>query len=376
MKSLLDDAEANPARKIGRIPVDNLWLLMLYASELTRISGAFDAIIDKDLDHIPDLIGRLLVHAVRQRLRRNFSRGYQQREMPLTRVRGRIDVLTTESRQLLSKGEVFCRYEALTIDTPRNRLIRTALELMARLARDQDLGRQSRALAKTLESMGVGRSRPSRAEMAIDQIGRNDSVDRSMIALAKLVFDMALPTENAGSTSLFAADRDEVWVRHLFERAVLGFARIELEPLGCGVRGGMALNWQVSSASEGLQRILPNMLTDIVLTAPQNDEYLIIDTKFTSILGKSRFGVERLKSGYLYQMYAYIRSQEGRDPKWNGAAGLFLHPAIDCQVYEQVMIQGHTITFAMVDLYAESAAMICKQLRKILTSNLSLRITN
>lgn len=89
---------------IGRIPVRNLWLLMLYASDLTRIKGAFDAITEDDIDDLPDLVARLLASSVERRLRRNLTRGYRHREMVLTRVRGRIDILTTEARQLLSRG--------------------------------------------------------------------------------------------------------------------------------------------------------------------------------------------------------------------------------------------------------------------------------
>ena len=241
---------------------------MLYASDLTRVRGAFDAVVDEDVHDIPDLIARLLTNAVERRLRRNFTRGYCHREKVLTRVRGRINILTTESRQLLSRGEVFCRYEELTVDTPRNRLVRAALELMARLVRNNELICQCRALAATLGRAGVGGSRPSRAELAADQIGRNDAADRFMVALARLAFDLALPTENAGTTALVAPDREEAWVRRLFEKAVLGFARVELEPLGWSVRGSIPLEWQYSSVSAGLATILPRMVTDIVLDAP------------------------------------------------------------------------------------------------------------
>ena len=250
------------------------------------------------------------------------------------RVRGRINILTTESRQLLSRGEVFCRYEELTVDTPRNRLVRAALELMARLVRNNELIRQCRALASTLGRAGVGGWRPSRAELAAEQIGRNDAADRFMVALARLAFDLALPTENAGTTALVAPDREEAWVRRLFEKAVLGFARVELEPLGWCVRGSIPLEWQFSSDSAGLATILPRMVTDIVLDAPNTDRRLVIDTKFTSVLGNGRFGEASLKSGYLYQMYAYLRSQEGRGLRWDTAAGLFLHPAIGSLFHE------------------------------------------
>jgi hypothetical protein len=100
----------------------------------------------------------------------------------------------------------------------------------------------------------------------------------------RLAFDLALPTENAGSTALVTPDREEAWARRLFEKAVLGFARVELEPLGWSVRGGTPLEWQISSASEGLPKILPRMVTDIVLDPPNAGQRLVIDTKFTSLL--------------------------------------------------------------------------------------------
>ncbi|MDB5599942.1 MAG: 5-methylcytosine-specific restriction enzyme subunit McrC [Xanthobacteraceae bacterium] len=51
--------------------------------------------------------------------------------MALTSVRGRIDVLETFAGDLLSKGMVACRFEEFTFDTPRNRLVRVALDSLA-----------------------------------------------------------------------------------------------------------------------------------------------------------------------------------------------------------------------------------------------------
>ena len=365
MPAEIDAAAVAEESRIGRIPVRNLWLLMLYASDLTRVRGAFDALVEDDLDNLPDLVARLLTDAVERRRRRNLTRGYRHRDMVLNRVRGRIDILTTEARQLISKGEVFCRFEEQTTDTPRNRLIRAALDLMARLVRDKDLAYRCRSLAADLARSGVGGVRPSRADMAADQIGRNDAADRFMVALARLAFDLALPTENAGSTPLVSPDREEAWARRLFEKAVLGFARVELVPLGWSVRGGIPLEWQISSASERLPKILPRMVTDIILDPPNSGRRLVIDTKFTSILASSRFRDASLKSGYLYQMYAYLRSQEGCDPRWDQAAGLLLHPAIDASLRERVVIQNHPISFATVD-FSCSPTAIRNELRDLL----------
>ena len=97
------------------------------------------------------------------------------------------------------------------------------------------------------------------------------------------------------------------------------------------------------------------MRTDIILDAPDGRQ-LVIDTKFTSILTRGWHREESLKSGHIYQIYAYVRSQEQPENPacpGNSASGMLLHPAIDRHVDESVMIQGHQIRFVTVDLSAK-----------------------
>ena len=107
------------------------------------------------------------------------------------------------------------------------------------------------------------------------------------------------------------------------------------------------------------------METDIVLDPPNAGRRMVIDTKFASILASGRFRDAVLKSGYLYQLYAYLRTQEGLAPQWEGAEGLLLHPAIGEPLHEHVVIQGQRIAFATVDL-AGTAAAIRSELRGLL----------
>ena len=74
---------------------------------------------------------------------------------------------------------------------------------------------------------------------------------------------------------------------------------------------------------------------------------------------------ETLRSGYIYQIYAYLRSQAGRgDPLADSASGLLLHPSLGEMIDETVVIQGHRIRFATVDL-AASATTIRSQLLRL-----------
>jgi 5-methylcytosine-specific restriction enzyme subunit McrC len=107
------------------------------------------------------------------------------------------------------------------------------------------------------------------------------------------------------------------------------------------------------------------MQTDIVLDDALVGRRIVIDTKFTSIVTAGWRREATLRSGYLYQIYAYIRSQAGRgDPMADKAEGLLLHPAIGETIDEAISVHGHLIRFATVDLAADSGA-IRRQLLKL-----------
>jgi len=113
----------------------------------------------------------------------------------------------------------------------------------------------------------------------------------------------------------------------------------------------------VDASTTGMSEILPGMRTDIVLTFRARERRIVIDTKFSTIVKPGWHRDELLQSSYLYQIYAYLRSQEG-DAIADRAEGLLLHPAIDGQlVDEAVRMQGHIIRFSTVDLSATAAAI-------------------
>lgn len=338
---------------VGRIPVRNLWLLMLYASDLFRTRGIGNVGLDDSPDDLPDLVAEILARAVEVRQRRRLNLGYRSRDAVLNRVRGRIDVLSTERHQLLDRGLVACRFDELTIDTPRNRFVRAALETISRIVRRKDVSHRCRSLASGMKTMGVSGYAPTRAQMSTDRFGRNDADDRLMVAAARLAFDLALPTEAAGMNVLNLSEREATWVRRLFEKAVGGFYDVALQPQGWRVRCGGTLGWQIEQKTSGIDKILPTMRTDVVLDHAPSGRRIVIDTKFTSIVTSGWYREETLRSGYVYQIYAYLRSQVGRgDPLADCASGLLLHPSIGDAVDETVVIQGHGIRFATVDLTA------------------------
>ena len=352
--------------QIGRIPVRNLWLLMLYASELFRDIDSAKVSVEDNPDDIPDLVAEILSRQVERRLKRNLSFGYQSREAVLGRVRGRINLLYTERHQLLDRGKVACCFDELTVDTARNRFVRAALEEISKIVHRNALAHRCRSLAASLRRMGVTGERPGRSEVSVDRFGRHDADDQRMVSAAHLAFNLALPTEAAGTKHLSLPDREITWIRKLYEKGIAGFYDVVLSRQGWRVDAGKTIGWLIDSKSPGIDKILPSMRTDIVLDHASAGRRIVIDTKFNSVVTRGWYREETLRSGYIYQIYAYLRSQEGNgDPLTANASGLLLHPSVGCMVNESVVIQGHEIRFATVDLGAD-AKEIRSQLLKVL----------
>ncbi len=353
---------------VGSIPVRNLWLLMLYASRFYReISSSQRYSVDENPDDIPNLAAEVLSRSVERRLRRNLSYDFQDRRADLTRVRGRIDQLRTERRQLLQQGKIACSYDELTTDTLLNRFVKAALQELTKVTDDKQLTRRCLTASVALEREGVGtelsvRTFQRTSKRAVTSM-RINSEDQQMVAAAQLAFDLSIPTEDAGRYRLPAPERDEHWARNLFEAAVAGFYDTVLSPKGWRVKTGSRVNWQVEDPTAGISAMLPRMETDIILEPPeghdeQNHPRTIIDTKFAKILGLGQYGKPTLSSEYIYQMYAYLRSQESRgDPRSRTASGMLLHPAVNGDVDEAATIQGHRIRFATLNLAGDSQSI-------------------
>lgn len=350
---------------IDGVPVRNIWLLLLYASRLYRELPEWRRVaVEEAPDDIPNLVAEILTRAVERRLRRNLSRDYRRRPADLNRVRGRIDLLRTERRQLLQRGRIACVFDELTVDTPRNRYVKAALGHLARMLgaraseRERDLAHRCRVQAGNLERAGVADPLHHRGRPELPQLRevRADADDRQMLAAAQLAFELSIPTVDAGRSTLTMPDKVKGW--ELFERAVAGFYDVTLRPQGWYVRPGKSLSWPKDAETAGIGNILPGMITDVVLEHPVIGRRIVIDTKYTAVVTRGQYDSQRLRSGHIYQIYAYLRSQEKpADPLSYRTDGILLYPAIDCDVDEAAVIQGHTIRFATVDLTVNGSAI-------------------
>jgi 5-methylcytosine-specific restriction enzyme subunit McrC len=343
------------------IPVRSLWLLLIYASDMLPQlrSGERESLLAGD--HDADLIGAIaevLVSEVETRIRKQLTFHYQRTSADLTRVRGRINHLRTLTNRLMDQGRIACTYEELTVNSPRNRFVAATLLEASRIvspsgpdaAASRRRSQRCADAAFAMQRQGVDPRPPSRAELSKDRLGHHDARDRRMLDAAHLVHEMAVPYHERGPRSVPRILRDEDRYRKLFEKAVRGYLRYTLEPAGWTVDSPQ-LKWRHQCETDA-HELLPLMKTDIVLTNVTDKRRIVVETKFTDALVEYH-GKTTINRDFIYQIYAYLRSQTGGgDAVTDSSEGVLLFVAANGRppLDRSVTIQGHPIRFLSVDL--------------------------
>ena len=350
---------------VAKIPIKNIWLLLLYASNLYRSLGKQQRIqLENNPEDLIKLAAKLYCD-VTEKLMRSLSCGYIQQTQILNRVRGKIDILATVRKHLLEKGRIQCQFEVLTIDTPKNRYIHAAAHTLLPLIEDEKLKIRCQKIISHFNTLKIGQS--THYDFRADYFDRAGTQDRYLLTLCRLIFKLAIPIEQTGVQSAEQINKTDTWLRQLFEKATIGFARVNLPASSWEISSGKRLSWQQESTSNNINNLLPNMLTDLIIEHSACQHRMIIDTKCTSIVRQSRSNKNKFKSEHIYQLYAYLRSQEKTtDTPSCHATGMLLYPAIDENINEHVIIQNHTIRFSTINLQ-EDSSLIRKNLLRLLS---------
>lgn len=335
------------------IPIRNLWYLLLYAWDLARYRDRWPLAAETS----PSLLGllaRVLVDTTRDIARRGLARSYVPESQALRGIRGRIDFARSLKRLSFSHGVAHCRFDAFGIDTLHNRILYSTLH---RLARDVRVtggdDRKVRMLRRELTGLvrrldGITPVETTTALFNRLPIGRNGDPYPLAMNVCRLVHRLEMPTERQGPAALAALIHDEIARDRLFERFALNFYRLHLGD--AFEASSEALSWPDAFEC----RYAPGMRTDITLRSRRPPgRRIVIDTKFSATtLAAPPFGDAAFKSADLYQIYAYLRSQEEKSDAHRTASGILLYPVVGVHLDEHMLVQGHRIRVATVDLGA------------------------
>lgn len=335
------------------IPVRNVWHMLLYAWNVPLVMPQVSMGDVESAPTLDALFARVLMNMIQQRMRIGLGRGYVPASKTLRSVRGRVDFAESIKRQTFDHGEANCDFQEYSVNEPRNQILRSTLMRLVHTgvfgsnATEADAVRHRlRWLSRSLH--GVDLIEPDLESIRRLVLAQNDNDYRLMLSICEMIVMRQMPMDTEGTNIIPTMDR-ETWILHrIYERFVANFYRMHLQ--SWDVSAQKRLHWHAQDSNEHL----PIMVPDLILQEQTSRRVIMLDTKFTaSSLVENQWGKAVYDSSHLYQLYAYLRSQEQVSAEYRVAEGILLYPKVHARISEQVALQGHIIRIKSVDLASE-----------------------
>jgi 5-methylcytosine-specific restriction enzyme subunit McrC len=339
------------------VPIRNILYLLAYAWDLAK-EGADTALWAQEVDVPEDLFAMVLASGLRRLIARGLDRGYLREDGEIAGVRGRIDLAQTLKSGARLRGRLWCNYDELSFDVAHNQIIRGTIH---RLIRGQSVQASHRGELVRLDGylQAVARKPINDASFRRLQLHSNNRTYRLLVSVCELLYRKLLPDPDGSGYRFVAFTSDEL--DNLFESFLRKFYAREQATYPNVSKSH--IYWQDVDGSSGSLSLLPRMETDISLKSDTHS--LIVEAKFYSapFVTRRESEIEKLRSGHLYQLYAYLRNAslvEGRL-----VDGLLVYASPDGEITEDFTLQGHRIRVATVDLTAAIPALRDRLLRLV-----------
>ena len=316
-------------RAHDKIPVRNWWHMLLYAWDLVELEGLFDPNWERAPD-LDELLTLILVDLVNRQVRRGLRGDYVDRSEDLKTVRGRIDFERTLSDLLIYKGQLHCEYQEYSINVPRNQIIATTLQRQSR--RGIQGYRQERVtalkakvdrLVRTMDEIDRIDLELSLFANEVHKLGPNEREYKMMLLVCEMLYRPGMPLDDDADVARSFRD----WLRkqehEIFERFVANFYKLRLDGWDVSAQQRLRWNWDMSAGEDQVR--LPTMQPDIVLTHRDTGKTVVIDTKWYRRVALEHYGNLTVHSSNLYQMYAYLASQDYQGESHRTATGILLY---------------------------------------------------
>ncbi|NJN79635.1 MAG: hypothetical protein HC797_03705 [Anaerolineales bacterium] len=342
------------------IPIRNLWHMLLYAWHDYSITNQITLSDVEESPSLDALLASMLAKLIRQRLRIGLGRDYTNESGLIKGIRGKINFTQSLKRNSFEQGQVYCDFHQYNLNNAKNQIIRSTLYQL--IQNKNVLANELRLLTKSLD--GIDLIQLNYDFIHRTQLSENDRDYKLMLSICELIHQRNFPMDTWGNKKLPALNRDEMTLHLIYEKFIANFYRLHLK--GWHVTAQKHLTWHEAFSNN----LLPIMRPDLMLEEKSTGKILILDTKFTAkSLIENQWGKVEFDSSHLYQLYAYVKTQEHLSEKHSQAIGILLYPSVNQKTLsETIQLRDISLRVETVDLSSEWQE-IEKRLLEIVTEN-------
>ena len=325
------------------IPVKNIYYMLAYAFRSLR-EGAFRRLACEDFSNIDNLFAEIIIVGASSLVKRGLLRDYETLTEQLSSPRGKINITETLKSSCWLNKKLDCSYDEYTENSEFNRIIKTTCVLLLH-SKDVISDRK-----KKIHKLMAYFSNTSLIDLHLvdwnKRFNRNTQIYQMLIYVCHWLYLRKLQAEDDG-INLGKNFYDERELSHLYEKFIYEFFRQEY-PSAFSVRAS-CIDWQLDFGSE--IDLLPTMKTDITLQ--RNSIILIIDAKYYGQEMQSNRDVETIRSGHLYQIFAYVKNKAW-EMRETGivVSGMLLYAKTDAEIFldKNYSMSGNQIRVKNLDL--------------------------
>lgn len=329
----------------NKIPIQNIWFLMLYSSEYAHnnLTNLFE--ID-DSAGLEQLLAKVFLAHLQDYISQHLRKQSKVKEKELSVVKGRINFYQTVVRQSLSKGLVYCSYRENTYNTQRHSYMLSALNIVLSFHISKDHRKQLNALKFEFKNYGI--SEEHVYQITKDHFSSFEHICRKVIEISRLIHEMKILSTELGKIVQPELILNDQKIRKIFEKGIAGFFKLNL-PKEYRIRSskGSEIDLMLRHHTDNTAEYFPRMYLDMIIS---KDKFgLIIDTKFANIFEKNYANQSKISSNYIRQIYTYVMSYKLNN-KDNNYAGMLLFPAINEEYRMSVNMLSTELFFYTIDL--------------------------
>ena len=323
------------------IPIENIYYMLCYSWDRLEAKNIVN-VSQCGSKNIYDLLSRILVTLLNKLIKKGFYREYKLTYEETQTLKGKINFDDSLKRNSFRNGRAYCCFDEFDRNITHNQIIKATVY---NLLRYSDLSKENRENLRIIYKYfeGIKDIKLDNRIFFKAKIHKNNKEYDFILQICRLVYDNLLINEKNGEKKFSDFVRDEKAMALLFENFIRNFYKKELHNVKVYRQD---IKWDIEGEKD---RYLPKMQTDINIDF--GNTLAIMDTKYYKNPFRENYGVKKLKSENLYQIYSYIMNIDKSN--YDEIKGALLYPLANDELNLKYNISGYDIHILSVDLSKE-----------------------
>lgn len=286
--------------------------MLSYANDYPEFAEQLSEVDEELITY--DFLAKRFIHETKKLVKRGIVRDYVTHKEETGTISGKMLMNESLSFIVQRKPIVVCEKDEYSSNILLNQIMVKTLKSLYQNPYVEE--RTRKACFMLWEQLpGVEDINLTREVFLRVKFSRHNVFYKSMVHLARLLYELRLLSHRQGDWSLFTVNMEEWEMNRLFEKFLFHFYRIEQREYRVSSE---RMTWNL----ERNKSLLPTMLTDISLTNRSEKKKIVMDAKFYKNMFQRLHDKHSFHSHNLYQIFAYLMHQ----PKDYDVRGMLIYP--------------------------------------------------